>query len=268
MTDTITTIRLGYGGYANLDGETVLITSGNMENNVSPAYTNGYAMPNDNSSRSKILHSDGTVTHTGQIGFDLTTSSLNAVTRLLQRNKRFTVGLYDGQYGMEMKDCVAESISLSGSPSGLLSGSVSFTSEKPSQKKSSSSTNIRDNFIGEIIPYWWSGNSYVRDWALSFSQSVSPRYANKNEYLLIDEGILASSPLYLFVGEVECRLDFSTFCPLVTDTVYIRTDAIKIVGRTVSTGYALTGQNDLPTYKYSIVSHAVGFNNENMLTIG
>lgn len=271
MTDTLTTIRLGYGGLVILNGASILATSGSMENNVTPAYTSGYNMPNDTSSRSRILHSDGTVTHTGSVGFDLTTSGLSAIRDLMTRNHRFGVTMYDGQFGMSMTNCAVESISMSGAPAGLISASVNFSSDTPANKLNSSfSINCRDCFIGEIIPYWWSGNSYVREWTLTFNQSVAPRFANLNKYSasLQSEGILASSPLYLFVGEIDVRLDFTTFCPLVTDTVHVSTDSFQIVGRTTGSGYTLSGQNELPTYKYSISSHAVGLNNAGVLTIG
>jgi hypothetical protein len=268
MTDTITTLRLGYGGLAEVAGNPVLVTSGSFENSVTPAYTSGYLMPNDTTSRSRILHSDGTVTHSGNVGFDLTDDGLSAVKGLMKRNERFTVKLCDGEYGKRMTDCAVNSLALSGNPSGYMTASIAFSSVNPPTDVSASSMNRRDSFISSTIPYWWSGNSYVRDWNISFSQTVSPRFGNKNVYKMQDDGILASSPLYLFVGEISCTLDFTTFCPLVTDTVYIATTSFKVVGRTSGTGYTIGGLEDLPAYKYSIVSHAVGYNNNNMLTIG
>lgn len=267
MADTLTAIRLGYGGTIILDGTNVLATSGSMDNTVTPAYTSGYSQPTSEVSRSRILHADGTVSHSGSIGFDMTFTALSAVKNILKRNATFSVGMYDGEYGMEMDNCYASSITLSGSPSGFITGSISFQSATPPTKSLGGSSNLRDSLIADVIPYWWSGNSYVRDWTFTFNQQITPRYANKNSYLMQSEGILASSPLYIFVGEIDCTLDFTTFVPLVTDTVNIANSSFRIIGRTASTGYAIGGQNDLGTYKYSIVSHALGYNNGGMLTI-
>jgi len=267
MTDTITSFKLGYGGQAVLNGTRVLVTSGNMENSVNPVYTNAYSQPVSTDSRSRVLHADGTVTHTGTIGFDLTTDSLSALKPLVSRGAVFKVGLYDGENGMEMEKCYVTSISMNGSPSGFITASVGFSSAFPASKADGGSANNRDGFTENIIPYWWSGNSYVRDWSFSFNQQVVPKFANKNSYLLQNEGILASSPLYLFIGEIDCSLDFTTFVPLVTDTVSVASSGFRIVGRTNGSSYGFAGQNDLGTYKYSIVSSAIGTNDSAVLTI-
>jgi hypothetical protein len=156
---------------------------------------------------------------------------------------------------------------MQGSPSGLISCTISFSSASPSEKVSSNFTGMRDDFSADFIPYWWSGNSYVRDWTLSFNQSVTPKFANKNLYKMTNDRILASSPLYLFVGEIDVNLDFTCFCPLVSDKVNVSTSSFKINGRTSGSGYSMGGQNDLGMYKYSILSHALGSNDGEMLVI-
>ncbi|MCK9154618.1 MAG: hypothetical protein M0P12_00740 [Paludibacteraceae bacterium] len=274
MTDTITSIRLGYGGRGFINGTEVLMTSGSLENSVSPAYTSGYLAPMDETNRSRVLHADGTVTHSGSMGFDLTLNGLSVIENLMSRNQRFSVEMYDGKYGFEIggtgeDGCVLDTITVNGTPNGFIAASLNFSCRNPASKKFSSlSTNNRDSHISDIIPYWWSGNSYVRDWNLTYSQTVTPKFSNLNRYQLITEGILASSPVYLFVGEVSINLDFNTFCPLVTDTVYIATDSFKIVGRTTATGYSIGGLNELPSYRYSIQSSAIGKNDQNILTLG
>ena len=274
MADTITTLKLGYGGKALINGVPVLATSGSFTNSVTPSYNSAYEMPNDDTSRSRVLHADGTVTHSGSLGFDMTIGALSVLESLLARNQKFSVEMYDGQYGMKMgsqsgtNGCVADSISISGSPGGFITASLSFQCIDPPTKLTTSASNMRDSHISDVIPYWWSGNSYVRDWTFSFSQTVTPKFVNKNRYQMISEGILASSPVYLFVGEIQAGLEFQTFCPLVTDSVYIASERFKIIGRTSSTGYAIAGLNELPSYRYSIQSSAIGRNNENILTIG
>jgi len=274
MTDTITSIRLGYGGRGFINGTEVLMTSGSLENSVSPAYTSGYLIPMNGTDRSRVLHADGTVTHSGSMGFDLTLNGLSVIESLMARNQKFNVEMYDGKYGFKiggvgLDGCVVDTITVSGAPNGFITGSLNFSCRNPATKQFSSlATNNRDMNIGDVIPYWWSGNSYVRDWTLTFSQAVTPKFSNLNRYQLTTEGILASSPVYLFVGEITVSLEFNTFCPLVTDTVYIATDSFKVVGRTTSTGYSVGGLNELPSYHYSIQSSAIGSNDHNILTIG
>jgi len=266
--DTLTSIRLGYGGKGFLNGTQVLITSGSMESSVSIQHQSMYSMPNTNESRSRVLHSDGTVQHTGSISLDLTTSALDVIKSILIRNKKFSVSIYDGTFGKTMNHCVATSIEINGQPSGFITATVSFMSDFPSVSESnSSSANNMNTFMNEIIPYWWSGNSYVRDWGFTFNQQVTPKYGNKNLYKMTNEGVLASSPLYLFVGETDCSLDFTTFCPLISDKVYIANSVFRFSGRTNSNGFSVSGANDLGMYKYNIISHALGNNENNVLVL-
>ena len=258
MSETLTAIRLGYGGYAAVDGVRFAMTSGGMENTVTASSMSMYGM-GTSGSRGRVLHSDGTVSHSGSLGFDLTVASLSKLKQLMERGAKFSVTMCDGAFGMSMRDCLVSSISLSGSPSGLLSGSMSFVSDKPASKTTNSAVNnSRDVFTSDIIPYWWSGQTYARDWSFTFTQSVSPRYGNKNIYNMVGDGILASSPLYIFVGEIEASMDFTTFVPLVTDTVNIANSSFRITGRISSTGYQAAGQSDLGMYKYSITSASLG----------
>jgi hypothetical protein len=267
MSETLTAIRLGYGGYADVDGVKFAMTSGSMDNTVTASSMSMYNM-GKTGSRGRVLHADGTVSHSGSLGFDLTLSSLTKLKSLMTRGSSFAVTMCDGEYGMRMQDCLASSISLSGSPSGVLSGSLSFVSDKPPQKRSNSAvSNSRDVFTDGVIPYWWSGQTYARDWNFSFSQSVTPRYGNKNIYNMVGDGILASSPLYIFVGEIEATLDFTTFVPLVTDSVNIANSSFRITGRVASTGYQAAGQSDLGMYKYSITSASLGRSNAPFLFI-
>lgn len=266
--ETLTAIRLGYGGGATFNGTRVPVTAGNMDNSVSVQHQSAYLMPNNTTSRSRILHSDGTVTHTGNISFDLTNDALSSVKDILKRGQTFDVSLYDGVYGRSMTDCYATSISLSGSPAGLITATIAFMSTNPATKTTNvGNTNYSDIFSTDFIPYWWSGNSYVRDWTFTFNQSVTPKFSNLNLYKMTNEGVLASSPNYLFIGEIDCSLDFTTFCPLVSDKVYIANSSFKINGRTNSTGYTMGSFNDLATHKYNIMSHALGKNDSAMLTI-
>lgn len=274
--DTITNIRLGHGGGAYIAGTYVPATSGNMENSVSVQYSSGYYMPNDTTSRSRILHSDGTVTHTGSVSFDLTTASLGVIKNIIGtstglRGVHFNVSLCDGVYARTMTNCYATSITMNGSPSGVLGASINFMSASPSTSADySADQNTRDAFTVDLIPYWWSGNSYVRDWTFTYTQNVVPKFCNSTYglYKTTDDGIKAVSPTYLFIGEIDVSLDFTTFCPIVTDTVNIYNSAFSIIGRTTSSGYTMGGANDLGTYKYNIASHASLTNDDGMLYIG
>jgi len=267
MINTLTNIRLGHGGGALIDNVYVPATSGSMDNSVNVQYQSGYSMP-PKGDRSRILHADGTVTHTGSVSFDLTYSSLAVVKNLCERGESFPVSLLDGEYGMNMLNCYVTSLSLSGSPSGILSASLSFMSDSPSNGITNSNVyNKRDAFTNELVPYWYSGNSYVRDWTFTFNQSVTPKFHNKCIYRSEKYGILAASPNYLFIGETDYSLDFTTFCPLITDNVHIYTSTFTIKGRTTGTGYIMGGSNDLGMYRYNIASHSEDRNNNITLTI-
>jgi hypothetical protein len=258
-------IELGYRGRAVLNGTEVLVTSGSMENAVSTSYLSGYDMTGTQN-KSRIFHASGVVTHTGNLSFDLTSEVCTTIKNILKnpRSTKFQVSMYGNDSGWVMTDCVANTISLNGSPNGLVTGSISYMSDSPAKLTVLGDTNNRDGFSETLVPYWHTGANLVRDWSLSFSLNVIPKHCNGDEaksYSLF--GIKAHSPKYLYLGETQYDLNFSCFEKL-TNTYNVKLGGGQIFSCStyVVTGSALSigGAGDINIFKYSASSHAIDDN--------
>lgn len=258
-------IELGYRGRAILNGTPVLVTSGSMENAVSTSYLSGYDMVGTQN-KSRIFHAAGVVTHTGSLSFDLTSEACFMIKNILSnpRDTKFQVSMYGNDSGWLMKDCVAQTISLNGSPSGLVTGSISYMSDSPANLTVLGETDARDDFSAMLVPYWHTGANLVRDWSLSFSLNVIPKHCNGDEaksYGLF--GIKAHSPKYLFLGETQYDLNFSCFQKITNGfSVKLGGGQIFSCNSYVVTGSALNigGAGDINIFKYSASSHALDDN--------
>jgi hypothetical protein len=258
-------IELGYRGRATVDGAPFLITSGSMENTVSTSYLSGYDMAGTKV-KSRIYHAAGVVSHTGSISFDLTKEACGKIKNILRnpRAEKFQVSMFGNDAGWIMSDCVAQTISLNGSPNGLVTGSLSFISDSPANMTYMGEINARDEFSANLIPYWHTGAYLARDWSLSFSLNVTPKHCNGDEsksYGLF--GIKAHSPKYLFLGECQYDLSFSCFQRLTRGfTVMLgggqmfSCDNYAVIGNALNIG----GVGDINIFKYSASSHAVNDN--------
>lgn len=265
MTSENTVIELGYRGVSTINGTNVLANSGSMENTVSTSYLSGYDMAGTDL-KSRIYHAAGTVVHTGSLSFDLTGNAVSTIKNILRnpRATRFTVNMFGNDSGWSMSDCVANSISLSGAPNGLVSGSLSFMSDSPPVNYSASESDLRDTFSAGLVPYWHTGASLVRDWSLNFSMNVAPKFCNGDtakSYGLY--GIKAHSPKYLFLGECQYDLSFSAFKKLTNGF------SLKIGGGQIFTcntyvvqgsGFNVGGANEINIFKYGVTSHALNDN--------
>ncbi len=258
-------IELGYRGRAVVNGANFLASSGSMENTVSTSYLSGYDMAST-SVKSRIYHAAGVVSHTGSLSFDLTSESVSTVKNILKnpRSNKFSVSMFGNDAGWNMQDCVAQSVSLSGAPNGLVTGSLSFISASPPTITTLSETNARDAFSATLVPYWHTGAYLVRDWSLSFSLNVTPKHCNGDEAKSVSLfGIKAHSPKYLFLGECQYDLNFSAFKKLTTGfdvklggSQVFSCSTYMVVGNALNVG----GVNDINIYKYSATSHALNDN--------
>ena len=239
--------RLGYGGSGVIAGQQVLITSGSFAVAETPSYIEPWSIPPSATSRSRVLHADGTEVYTGEISLDVTDDFLTVLTTstLLGRYYQFNVGINDGEDAQEMQDCFVTSLSLSGAPGGLITASVSFISANaPQTSISVANAFIRDD---EPLGYWYSGNTDVRDWTFSMNQNASPMYRNSN----------TQAPRYIKVGMVDYSLAVTTFDAIVAhSTINIKTSSFSLTGVTTSREYAFAGITDLGNYRHTFETAA------------
>jgi len=242
------TKRLGYGGSADIAGVQVLITSGSLDTSLNVSYLEPLDLPPSTTRRSRIKHADGTAAYNGSLSFDVTEPFLDVLTvfTLLQRFYEFDIGINDGDDSYAMSACKLTSLSLSGSPGGLITASISFSSIY-----SRSSSPILNDYILDSanIPlgYWWSGNTAVRDWSFSMNQPVTPMYRNEN----------LTTPSYLKVGLVIYSLAATTYTDISSSLINIATKSFTLTGDTTSNAYSYGGQTDLGTFSHTFETAAV-----------
>jgi hypothetical protein len=262
---TSTAFRLGYGGSAVIDGIQVLITGGGMEETDSPSVIEAMDIPppsSDSSTRSKILHADGTAAFSANINFDCTKNSLPllSVSRLLRRGYSFGVGINDGENSYETSDCLVTTLSVSGAPGGLI-GVALGVDAKSGKIASLISNNYLLNYSSSVddqpMGYWWSGNEDVRDWTFTMNQAVEPMYLNEN----------TTGARYLKTGLVEYVLDVTTYAPHDHNKIIIATDVFTLTGVTTARGYSFGGVSDLGTYSHSFTTAASAVSGSNGLII-
>jgi hypothetical protein len=250
------TLRLGYGGSAQIysggDTPQVLITSGSMEQVTTPPYLEMADIPPSAVSRSRVLHADGVMTHTGTISFDMTAAALVMMTtsKFLGRRYQFDVGIHDGEGHWKMSGCYLTNLTLSGAPSGFITASLSFMS-KDVEESSSPVANVyllTDNPMG----YWWSGNTNVKEWTLTMNQAVEPVYVNENISAPIPD-----SPRYLKVGLVDYSLDVTCYQQdYAHNQIFIATTSFILTGISTAKGYSFNGVTDLGMYSHTFVTAA------------
>lgn len=258
-------IPAGYQGIGRIAGEDVLITTGGFQTGKNVSYISTSLFNATTNSKSKKRHMDGIHEFSGSIGFELTdglTSSLFGSTGLLSRGFIFDVIIFDGVEAYEMTDCLAASVSISAAPGGNIGCDVSFVSTTPFSSTTNPSS---DNYLSDVneplnkpIAYWYSGNTDVREWGLSFSQDLTPVYANED----------STNPKYFKVGEIEYTLDVTTFNDIEEhDNVEIHVNNYTISGDTVSEGYNYEGAGSRGSYTHSFGSGSITTSDATVLTI-
>ena len=240
--------RLGYGGSGSIAGLQVLITGGTLEQSNSPSYLEMMDIPVDNTSRSKVIHADGTSTYTGSINFDVTASviALFSVSALFMRRYAFDVAINDGENVSSMAGCQVTNLSVSGAPGGLLTASISFMSLGPRGSVAPPNAYI----LATQVPYgyWYSGAAEVKDWTLTMNQAVTPMYGNEN----------VTTPKYLKTGLIDFTLDANLYSDIGCSSVVIATSHATLTGVQVASGHHFNGVTDLGTYSHSFTTGVLG----------
>jgi hypothetical protein len=246
------TKRLGYGGSATIDGTQILVTSGSFDqaNNVAtldmldlPSILDGSGLK-----RSRVYHAPGTAVFSGNLSFDVSEYATDTVIKtnaLLDRNWEFDVGIHDGENSYVMTDCLAQSVSLSGAPGGLISCSVSFMGISEKMVDTVTNEYILDYGAdpkNQPAAYWWSGGEDIRDWTFSFSQDVSPVYGNTSDVV----------PKYLRAGLIQYSLLITTYSELVYNIIKVMTETFTLTGFTSGKGYSFGGPTDLGMYSHTL----------------
>lgn len=263
---TTSTKRLGYGGSAVIGGTQVIVTSGTFDRADAPAMLEMIDLPSINDSgtqrRSRVFHAPGTSVFTGSLGFSVNKKVMEniiKIDKLLDRNWEFDVGIHDGESSYTMSDCLAQTVTLSGSPAGLIDCSVSFMAI--AEKVSGTVTNdyilnYDDDPDNQPAAYWWSGGTDIRDWTFSYTQDVAPMYANRVE----------QEPKYLRAGLVVYSLSVTTYSELVYDTIKIATKTFVLTGKTTAKGYTFNGPTDLGMYSHTFETAASGSSDAVVIT--
>ncbi len=243
---------LGYGGAGYINNIQVLITGGSVSTAYNISHLNAIDIIPTQASRSKMTHADGTSLTTVNMSFDLTDSSLSEVMSLYERREVFDVEINDGNNSGTLDNCFANSITLSGSPGGLISGSIQATSvEDPLYSSSVNNSFVREPLTTggrtkEPLAYYFSGNTDVRSWTLTMNQEVSPVYLNKNE---VNAG-------YLKVARWDFLLDIVTYTEQTHNDIEVRTNSWTLKGDTTSSAYSFNGATDFGMFSHSFATSA------------
>ena len=257
--------KLGYGGAGWIDAFQVLITSGSLDQADSPSTLEMLDIPSITSgaqTRSRVKHAPGTSQHTGSISFDVnkdTMSNILLISTMLNRNYQFNVEINDGEEGWTMTDCLVQSLSLSGSPGGLIAASLSFAAVAGRTVSSTSPGYVLDyslNTDTQPLAYWWSGADDVREWTFTFNQDVAPMYGN----------VVSTDPTYLRAGLVTYSLQTTTYSPLAHSRIDIMTSSFILSGFSTAEGYTYNGPNDLGMYSYTFETAAVTTSDNTIIT--
>ena len=250
--------RLGYGGSAGIYASPIpmcqlLIVGGGMDEAVSPSYIEAYDIPPNTSSRSKMLHADGTTAYSGTLNFDVTKAVLDnyiTASTLLGRGFSFQMHIHDGTDPWMMQGCLLTSFSITGSAGGLLSASLSYKSitgrEAGFGTPNAYVLNYTSTPTQQPLGYWWSGNTDVKEWTLTMNQAVDEMYTNQDTI----------QPKYLRHGLVDYSLDVTTYQPQIHNMIVIASTSFTLTGVTAAKGYAFNGVTDLGMYSHSFATAA------------
>ena len=226
-----------------------------MDEAVSPSFIESYDIPPNTSSRSRMLHADGTTAYSGTLNFDATKAVLDnyiTVSTLLGRGFSFQMHIHDGTDPWMMQNCLLTSFSVSGAPGGLISASLSYKSITGREAGFSTPNDYVLNYDVGFTPeqqplgYWWSGNTDVKEWTLTMNQAVDEMYTNQNTMI----------PKYLRHGLVDYSLDVTTYQPQLHNVIIIASTSFTLTGVTAAKGYAFNGVTDLGMYSHSFTTAA------------
>lgn len=240
-------ILLGYGGSAIIQNVQVLVTSGSFDTAMSISYLTPMDIPPTFDSRTRVVHADGVKAYTGSVAVDVTENFLTLLDTddLFKRRYCFDVSLFDGVDGYTMENVYLTSMTLSGSPGGIITASLSFTGPNEWQSDTVTHNFIRDE---EPLAYWWSGNTDVSDWTLTLNQDVQPVYSNED----------TMDPRYMRIGLWDFSLDVSTYETLRQhEFIVVKTKKFTLTGNTSSEGYSYNGATSIGTYKHVFESGAL-----------
>jgi hypothetical protein len=258
--------RLGYGGSAVIDTTQVVVTGGSFDRADAPAMLEMFDLPSildtGTQKRGRVFHAPGTSTFTGSLSFDVNKKVMDNVVKvdkILDRNWEFNVGIHDGENSYTMSDCLAQTVSLSGSPGGLINCTVSFMAI--AEKVVGAVTNdyilnYDDDPDNQPAAYWWSGGTDIRDWTFSYSQDIAPVYTNRTD----------QEPKYLRAGLVSYSLAVTTYSELLVDTIKIMASTFVLTGKRTARGYTFNGATDLGMYSHTFETAASGSSDAVVIT--
>jgi hypothetical protein len=186
----------GWLRYGVINGTTVNVTSANLQGNNNFSYTL-YAVTPPTGPRQKVMHARGTAETVVSMSGELTQEG-GAIASLLGSNARgvgFGVTVSQGNLADSVSSCILESFSLSGSPNGNITYSLTARSNVP---VGSGPPVISTRH--HPVPSWSSGNGLITAWSISHSVSLSAHYRNDQNPF----------PAYFRSGESEHEFQIAT----------------------------------------------------------
>lgn len=258
-------ITLGYGGGAYINGQPVLITSGNISQTVNEPVVLPYDMPHitgDGADRFDINLGDGTYSYNGSISFDYT---LEAVEELitktfLSRNSEFDVVIHNGDQSYQLNKCKWSSFTISVSPQSLVTGSISFQSTNGNkQVLEAYSGAIQYIFDHELLAYWNTGNEEIESFNISLNQGLTPVYLNGNQY----------NPAYIRGGAITGTIQVNAWERWLTHT------SVKIANKNIAFSkflkeameFTYGGPAATGYHNYTVTVHGDTASNEQILVV-
>lgn len=264
-----TIIRLaGFSGHVIVNDIQLLSGNASFSTELSPSFITYADIKRDDTQRNKVLYADGTRVTTGSVSFDVMESdllNLLTTTALFQRNYYFPVKIFDGFQGRQLSNCLVTSLSLSGSVGGLITASLSFTSNKDGESYDGSEGIFLNPKDTTPYGYWYSGSTslQVSEWSLNYSQTVSPVHLNQ-----IDDSNGTELPRYLKVQLQSTSLHLTTYDEIdpTINQVVVATKTFSIVGTVTAKGYNFTGTTSLGNFSHDFQSAAITAPNEIVLS--
>ncbi len=227
MSNARTEVVLGYGGGAKIDGVSVFITSGNINQNVTEPTVLPFDMPHTHSPRDgdrfNIALGPGIYAYSGSIAFDFT---LEAVEKLitkdfLSRNKEFEIIIHNGHKAYTLQKCKWGSFTISVTPNSLVTGNISFQATNNEGDDPNVinpiETDMEYIFDEELLAYWHTGNEEIESFDLSLNQGLTPVYLNGN----------LNNPAYIRGGAITGEIQVNAW------ETWLEHTSVQFAGKTI-----------------------------------
>ena len=256
MAAPTSSIKLGYGGGAKINGAPVLITGGSLSKTLTVPKIEPFGTPNTSASRAPVVLGTGIWSYTGSLSFDWTLSAVSALvtSSFLVRNKVFDVIISDGNKTYTASDCKFGSVSISASANALVSGTMDFQT-CTDFTEAGTVDYIFDQNTHALIKYWQTGYTGVESFTLTITQNLTPVCLN----WVNGTDAERTRPQYLRAGLWDISLEVAAFTGWLAATqVSVGPKVINILqGMVESKGFSYGGTNETGSHNYTLKANAL-----------